>query len=352
MDTTATNKRIRELVSDLDQKRLIPNPSFQRRLVWSQKHKSEFIRTVLGDFPFPEIYIAAGDLDVDTGQGHSMLVDGQQRITTLYEYFKGSPNLDLPIDILPYASLNEDQKKRFLEYKVVVRDLGQLELDDVIDIFQKINSTSYALNAIEIANARYDNELKDLADEISKLPFWDKRKIFRLNEVKRMQDVNFVLVAITTMMSDYYNRDDRVEEFLIRYNDSFEKREAVRLEVSGTLSFVDELEIPDGSRAWQRADLFTLLIEVHRSIFKEKIKLNQRVTRDRLNLFYDGVERVKERDNPQTTLGIDLIGSDVNLANNDFINYYRASLQASNDRGNRIERGRVVRKILETPSAI
>jgi hypothetical protein len=350
MDTTATNKRIRELISDLDQRRLIPNPKFQRRLVWSQKHKAEFVKTVLEGMPFPEIYIAAGDVDVNTGQGHSMLVDGQQRITTLYEYFKGSPNLDLPAEISPYSALSDPRKKNFLEYKVVVRDLGQLPVAEVIDIFQRINSTSYSLNAIEVANARYDNDLKDLAEEITKLTFWDVRRIFRLNEVKRMMDVNFALIVITTMMSDYYNRDDRVEEFLIRYNDSFDRRVQVKEEAEATIGFIDELQLPEGSRAWQRADLFTLLIEVHRILYKDKIILDQKSTRDSLNRFYELVDEVKHSSSPQTTLGIGPTAGMLPISENDLSQYYRASLQASNDRGSRIERGRILRRVLGRPS--
>lgn len=350
MDTTATNKRIRELISDLDQKRLIPNPKFQRRLVWSQKHKAEFIRTVLEGMPFPEIYIAAGEVDVNTGQGHSMLVDGQQRITTLYEFFKGSPNLDLPSDIPLYSSLPDHRKKEFLEYKVVVRDLGQLPVAEVIDIFQRINSTSYSLNAIEVANARYDNDLKDLAEEVTRISFWDARRIFRLNEVKRMLDVNFALILVTTMMSDYYNRDDRVEEFLIRYNDSFDRRAQVKAEVEGTIGFVDDLQLPDGSRAWQRADLFTLLVEIHRFLFKDKIVLDQRQTRESLNCFYELVDEVKHSASPQSSLKIGPTAGKVPIGEGDLSQYYRASLQASNDRGSRIERGRILRKALSQPA--
>jgi hypothetical protein len=350
MDTTATNKRIRELISDLEQKRLIPNPKFQRRLVWSQKHKAEFVKTVLEGIPFPEIYIAAGDVDVNTGQGHSMLVDGQQRITTLYEFFKGSPNLDLPADIPSYSSLPDDRKKDFLEYKVVVRDLGQLPIPQVIDIFRRINSTSYSLNAIEVANARYDNDLKDLAEEVTRLTFWDARRIFRLNEVKRMLDVNFALVLITTLMSGYYNRDDRVEEFLIRYNDSFDRSDQVKVEAEGVVAFVDELHLPDGSRAWQRADLFSLIVEVHRVLFKDKVVLDQRRTKDLLNDFYELVEKVKHRDDPQSTLEIGPGLTSVGVPESDLLKYYRASLQASNDRGSRIERGRILRKVLTQPA--
>lgn len=347
MDTTATNKRVRELIGDIESRRLIPNPSFQRRLVWSQKHKAEFVRTVLEGLPFPEIYIAAGDVDIDTGKGYSMLVDGQQRMTTIFEYFKSSPNITLPADILPYDQLEDQNKRDFLEYKIVVRDLGNLTMPAVIDIFERINSTSYSLNAIEVANARYDNDLKDLAEEITQLPFWNDHSTFKLNEVKRMQDVNFALVLITTMISDYYNRDDRVEEFLIRYNDSFDNRDGVRHEVATAIGVVDDYSLPDGSRAWQRADLFTLLVETHRLLFKEKIQINTTTARKELDALYARVEDIKDRDNPQDKLAISQNSAAAAISDRDILSYYRSTLQASNDRKNRIERGRIVKKALQ-----
>ncbi len=42
-----------------------------------QQENSAFIDTVLLNFPFPEVYVAAGEVDVQTGEGKDLLVDGQ-----------------------------------------------------------------------------------------------------------------------------------------------------------------------------------------------------------------------------------------------------------------------------------
>ena len=81
MQASASNRRIRALLKDIRTGALVPNPEFQRRLVWSNKHKSAFIETVLFGYPFPEVYVAAGEVNPDTGEGTEMLVDGQQRLT-------------------------------------------------------------------------------------------------------------------------------------------------------------------------------------------------------------------------------------------------------------------------------
>lgn len=63
MDTSASNRRLRTLLVAIGNDTLIPQPDFQRRLVWTNKDKIEFIITVLEGYPFPEVYIAAGKVD-------------------------------------------------------------------------------------------------------------------------------------------------------------------------------------------------------------------------------------------------------------------------------------------------
>ena len=74
MKTTATNRRVRELLTGIRDGTLIPRPEFQRRLVWSNKDRVSFIETVIHGYPFPEIYVAAGDVDLDSGEATEMLV--------------------------------------------------------------------------------------------------------------------------------------------------------------------------------------------------------------------------------------------------------------------------------------
>lgn len=68
MDTSASNRRLRVLLTAIGNGSLLPQPEFQRRLVWINKDKVEFIKTVVEGYPFPEIYIAAGKVDTKTGR--------------------------------------------------------------------------------------------------------------------------------------------------------------------------------------------------------------------------------------------------------------------------------------------
>src|SRR5579863_8984673 len=129
MKTTGTNRKVRELLTHLREGKLVPRPDFQRRLVWNNKDKSSFLGTVLLNYPFPEVYVAAGDVNVETGAGTELLVDGQQRLTTLLQYFSASPDLILFGGLQPYGDLTREKKEAFLQYDVVVRDLGLVEIE-------------------------------------------------------------------------------------------------------------------------------------------------------------------------------------------------------------------------------
>jgi hypothetical protein len=92
MKTSPTSIKIRQIITQLKERKLVPRPQFQRRLVWASVDKIRFVDTVLRGYPFPEIYVANGPVDVDTGEGQQLLVDGQQRVTTLAAYFQGDPS--------------------------------------------------------------------------------------------------------------------------------------------------------------------------------------------------------------------------------------------------------------------
>jgi hypothetical protein len=334
--TTATNKRIRELLTEIRDGTLIPRPEFQRRLVWAMRHKNAFIQTVLEGYPFPEIYIAAGEVDLTTGVGSLMLVDGQQRLSTLYEYFHGSNELRLK-DVPPYEKLNDKEKLQFLEYEVVVRDLGSLDIEQIKDVFRRINSTSYALNAMEIENARYDGEFKTLADELAQATIFEEMKFFSPTEIRRMLDMRFVLSLMVTMLSQYFNRDEEIEPYLKRYNDEFPEYDAIRRRFNSVISFIRDCRLEPSSRFWKKADFFTAFVELDYLLNIKKILLDPRAVRNALNTLYAEVDRVA---------AVDRAAEGEQGVSPDAIRYARAALQATNDRSNRVTRGTVVRDLL------
>lgn len=336
MKTTATNRKLRQLLTAINSGHLVPRPDFQRRLVWANKHKIAFIKTVLEQFPFPEIYIASGEVDAETGEGFELLVDGQQRITTLHQYFSASATLKIGKEIPAYAALSADDKLAFLEYEVVVRDLGKMPIEDIKNVFTRINSTNYALNAMEVRNARFEGDLKSFCEKLTQDKFFEKNRIFGSAEIRRMGDLRFVLTLTATLMEGFFDEDDELEPFLDRFNDRFEKANEIRSRLEKTFTFMNSCEFPRRSRVWKKADLFSLIVELDRMLNSEKSVLDPEVVGRNLIPFFVSIDNIAKIESPDSLL----------------VQYYQASIQGTNHRASRVRRGEVLRLLLKLESIL
>jgi hypothetical protein len=330
MKTSAENRRVRALLSGLQNGEITPRPDFQRKLVWSNKDKIAFLDTVLRGYPFPEIYMAVGDVNLQTAAGTEMLVDGQQRITTLHQYFTASPALLLPEGMRPYRELTPAEQTEFMNYEVAVRNLGIMDTDEIREVFRRINSTSYSLNAMEIHNARYRGPLKQCADDLSQDEFFERHNLFSAREIRRMRDVVYSLTIIISMLSTYFHRDDEIENYLQQYNDEFPEDSDVRARFARVRDFIEECQFPPRSRAWKKTDLLVLFVELDRVLNKDNHQLDAKVVGAAVEAFYARVDAEMA-----TSSGDD-----------DLQTYFKTTVQATNDRGSRVNRGRVLRNVI------
>lgn len=324
INTTATNKRVREIIKMVKESALIPRPEFQRRLVWTSKDKDFFIDTVLRGFPFPEIYIANGEVNTETGDGTQLLVDGLQRVSTLVEYFGGDPTF-APSLSKPYKALSEEEKTKFLEYSVVVRDLGQIRQDQIVAVFKRLNSTQYGLKDMEINNAVYNGELKRFCEEIAESEFFENKRVFTATDRRRMGDVAYCLTLVGTLLVGYFNRDSEHENLLSRYNESFPEAIHVRTRLDRTFAFVEECGFDAKSRIWKKADLLTAIVELDLALNVDNLSLEPSAVLSTLVDFYAAVD-----DQPSEMFAL----------------YLKAALQASNDRVNRLRRAYILAGVL------
>lgn len=283
--------------------------------------------TILKGMPFPEIYVANGPVDVDTGEGQQLLVDGQQRVTTIVDYFTGDPKTYGAL-IPSYASLDPDKKRDFLDYDVTVRDLGSITAEQIVEVFKRINSTRYSLNEIEVNNAVYTGALMSLAAGFAEHGFFEKNRVFRPTDIKRMGDVRFVLQLVITMMAGYFDRDESLEEYLRDFNESFPMNHEIAARLTRVFEFIEECGFPKSSRIWKRSDLFTVVISLDRALASQS-GLSPSDVLDRLERFYNDVdEEGMTSSNPAVAI------------------YAKAALQASNDRINRVRRGVIIESVI------
>ena len=59
---SVTNPTIATIYQDIESKKLLLAPDFQRRFVWTLEHQENFIDTIIQGYPFPEIYVCQGEI--------------------------------------------------------------------------------------------------------------------------------------------------------------------------------------------------------------------------------------------------------------------------------------------------
>lgn len=259
----ATNKKLLDLFNMMKSGSLILAPSFQRKLVWNAGHKENFIETILLGLPFPEIYLADGDIDLETQTSQTLVVDGQQRLNTIYQYVTAAPDFSIK-RIRKFEQLTPEEKTKFFDYKIVVRDLGRIEDDKIRNIFKRINSVQYALNAIEISNSLYEGEFITTAKDIlENTELFQEMELFSEGQSSRMKDLEYILLIMSTIEEGgYFTSDKEVENYVKRYDNEYPNKKQMSTALNNIFNLIGSCQLPADSLWNRKSSFFTLIVEV------------------------------------------------------------------------------------------
>ena len=84
-------------------------PEYQRKYRWSKEQVEELAISLIRDFPIPPIYTFRNEA------GQLEILDGQQRVMSLYFYFRGKFFKSSKESVFDYSDLNVDEEKNFEE---------------------------------------------------------------------------------------------------------------------------------------------------------------------------------------------------------------------------------------------
>jgi hypothetical protein len=300
---------IADIITDIKRRRLIISPYFQRDFVWRTVHKIDFIDTILRGFPFPQIFLAKGDVDVETMTLTACVVDGQQRLNAILGYIEGQ----FSVSGKTYSELEIPEKEEFLKYEVPTIELD-LKHDDpsVIEIFKRLNRTFYSLSNIERLSTEYassefmllakllagdlyrirpqplldfipdadeelptDVGLSSAASPIIPESFFDwasqqvyieaqryllEEKIFTGYEISRKVHLMFILNVLATLERGFYARNEMVPVLLDNLADEYPDKDERIKSVERACKILNELDFPKGSYWNNKANAFSLLV--------------------------------------------------------------------------------------------
>ncbi len=187
---------------------------FQRQRVWTAPRMEKFIESLLLGWPVPSIFL------VVEPDGRYLVLDGQQRLTTLQNFYVGHQDDGRPFVLrdvaehlqgASYENLSPESKRRlnntFIQ-AVVIEPAGDEGRDAVYRLFGRLNSGGVSLTAQEIRVALYRGPLVELIRDLNHDPSW--RLLFGAIH-KKLKDHELILRALA--MSEVLNQiGDRWED--------------------------------------------------------------------------------------------------------------------------------------------
>lgn len=163
------------------------DPDYQRPGgVWSRAKKQLFIDSLINKYDVPKFYLHALAGAHASEEHKYAIVDGRQRLETIWEFFDGRfplaedfkflANDEVEAGSMNYAQLSEEYPRlltilhsRTLSVMVITAD----ELDFIEDMFSRLNE-AVPLNAAEKRNA-FGGPLPQIVRELVSHPFFSER---------------------------------------------------------------------------------------------------------------------------------------------------------------------------------
>lgn len=191
----------RELVNMYEDDELI-KPELQRKYVWDKVEASRFIESILLGLPVPSIFLAQAG-------SQKLIVDGYQRIMTVYDYMRGIFSADKKVFKLSNSekinarwrnkafselSTDDQRKLRSTTIHAIIFEQKKPENDDtsLYQVFERINTSGRTLTAQEIRNCIYQGSFNSMLFELNENEQW--RKLFGTQEPdNRMRDIEYIL---------------------------------------------------------------------------------------------------------------------------------------------------------------
>lgn len=186
-------------------------PEFQRAYVWKKKKASEFVDSVLRGLPVPSIFFYD-----DTDNNRLLVVDGQQRLKSLYSFINGefhgkkftlTGNIHPKWKGKPYNELDQEDRDRLDDTLLNITVMRQLAPDDgqssMYLAFQRINTGGETLNAQEIRMAVSYGPFAKLIYDLANDKRFDKWGFLKTKE-QQQNNNNAIIQELILKFFAYY----------------------------------------------------------------------------------------------------------------------------------------------------
>jgi hypothetical protein len=322
--------------------RLDMDPPFQRRSVWNQKYREDFIDTILLDYPAPAIFLFSSISDA--GVTAFQLVDGKQRLETIFQFLDGHFTVSEKSSLtkfrgMYFETLPKDVKIAFYQYDFSVEYLPTNN-EEVIDaIFERLNRNIAKLTAQELRHARFGGRFITAAENLQEwmtLKLGEKMPRIAESSRRQMKDVEVVAILLLFLETGVkgYSTIALDQAFSDREED-WENEKFIVGEFRETIERIVEVVNVGGqtiaqSRLRNQADFYSLFAAFAELARDGSVPDDPIVTVSRLQKFLEILEDQSSREASKAATA-----------------YYDAARSASNDPTPRQIRLEIVKRVIK-----
>ena len=220
---------ISEIYQKIKDRKLILDPDYQRRVIWSNDKKTAFIESLYMGIMIPPIYVVEIPSEDILEETRYEVVDGKQRLTSIMDFIKGAlklneRNLEYYADIFggkTFAEIREISAEKTSEMLSSILDIYVITANSPeftkYDIFARLNRGAEKLKVNEIRRAIYKSKVTGWITDFVNHHLSNKKaeyeSIFTKNDIKRYEDYGRLYRSLA-----FYLRSDKDKGSVKGYN--------------------------------------------------------------------------------------------------------------------------------------
>ncbi|MBK5290379.1 MAG: DUF262 domain-containing protein [Acidobacteriia bacterium] len=302
-------------------------PDWQRQAVWGRGRKQELIDSILRGWKLPKFYFLKTSSDEELYE----VVDGQQRLTSIFEFFDN----DLPLSAgsaaefggRSYKDLPSRVSDAFDDYDIQFDLLEEAEEEDVKLFFQRLQN-GLPLTSSEKLNS-IDSKLRDFVKELTKHDFFASVPV-----TDRRYGYFDILCKVAVLEIDGIDAGLRYDELksVLESSKNFSPKSKTAIRIKASLEILDGLTTEQKGRFRNRTFVQSALTLTCRLV--DSIRGKPRATASLGSFFLQFLEEL----NRQIELGN-------RATDKDYVEFQR-TINANIRKGARIRQVILTRKLL------
>lgn len=328
MNIQKTFYKVADFANWLKNGQLQLSPEFQRRSVWKNGAKSYLIDTIVKGMPIPIIFLRDKRINVEQFEPIREVVDGQQRLRTVLSFvcpqylpdynpdrddFTVTKSHNSKIAGKTFDELEDADKYKILNYEFDTHILpSKIDDREIIQIFRRMNSTSFTVNKQELRNSNYFGAFKtsiyNLATE--QLHRWRQWEVFTEDNISRMAEVELTTECIEYMLVNQIGgkSPSRLDKLFLEYDDQFENSDEIEKRFQFIFDYIDEIfgNSPSDCAFLKKSLFYTFYAFLYSSLYSvvafDKSPNPKTLTVDQIGKLKTANDRLRERSAPQDVL--------------------------------------------------